>query len=89
MTKYYEVQYGRWAGLVEKTRYYKHADNKIVYIEFTTKTKSKRTRVEVGTISQMTFSAYKNSCTEITYSKFNSAMKKGIKMLFSFAAVTA
>lgn len=87
MTKYYEIQYGRWAGLVEKKRYYKWANDKIVYIEFTTRTKSKRTRVEVGTISQITFSGYKNSLSEITYKEFNSAMRKGIKMIFSFKAV--
>ena len=84
MTKYYEIQYGRWAGLVQKERYYKHSDDKIVYIEFTIRTKSKRTRVEVGTISQITFSGYKQSLSEITYKKFNSAMRRGVKMLFSF-----
>lgn len=83
MTKYYEIEYGRWAGLVEKQRYYKHSDDKIVYIEFTVRTKSQRTRVEVGTISQITFSGYKQSLTEIPYTKFNSAMKRGIKMLFN------
>ena len=87
MTKYNEVQYGRWAGLVEKKRYYKHLNDKIVYIEFTTRIKSKRTRVEVGTISQITFSAYKQSCKEITYQEFNSAMRKGIKMLFNFTDI--
>lgn len=84
MIKYYEIQYGRWAGLVEKKRYYKQSDDKIVYIEFTIRTKSKCTRVEVGTISQITFSGYKQSLSEIKYEKFNSAMKRGVKMLFSF-----
>ena len=76
------------AGLVEKKRYYKHLNDKIVYVEFTTRTKSKRTRVEVGTISQITFSSYKQSLSEITYKKFNSAMRQGIKMLFSITAIT-
>ena len=85
MTKYYEIQYGRWAGLVEKKRYYKQSDDKIVYIEFTIRTKSKRTRVEVGTVSQITFSGYKRSLSEITYKKFNSTMRRGMKIIFSFS----